>query len=111
MILRNTFIRLIPTLALVGGTLHACTSPDDGTTAPGAGVRKLRPQLEAFADGAQTAPGEESVDRLDAYLFAAHRRPHVLVGDGWPEQRDWLRQEWIELEAVGLWLDIVRWLK
>lgn len=91
MILRNTFIRLIPTLALVGGTLHACTSPDDGTTAPGAGVRKLRPQLEAFADGAQTAQGEESVDRLDAYLFeqgrlSARFEGLTAAGDGFALQ-------------------------
>ena len=24
-------------------------------------------------------------DRLDAYMWAAHHAPHVMLGDGWPE--------------------------
>jgi hypothetical protein len=40
------------------------------------------------------------IDRLDAYLFAKHRRPHVLTGDGWPEQREWLAQEWMDTGAA-----------
>lgn len=29
-------------------------------------------------------------DRLDAYMWARHHAPHVLIGDGWPECRRWL---------------------
>lgn len=43
------------------------------------------------------------VDRLDAYLFVRHRRPHVLSGDGWPEQVERLEQEWRETGALGDW--------
>lgn len=46
------------------------------------------------------------VDRLDAYLFAAHRRPHVLVGDGWPEHGEWLRREWQDTGAAGSWIGL-----
>ena len=30
------------------------------------------------------------IDRLDAYLYVRHVRPHVLSGDGWPQAREWL---------------------
>lgn len=30
-------------------------------------------------------------DRLDAYLWARHRAPHILGGDGWPDAVEWLR--------------------
>ena len=38
------------------------------------------------------------LDRLDAYLWAEHHAPHVLTGDGWPEQRVWLQAESEALE-------------
>lgn len=47
------------------------------------------------------------VDRLDAYLFARHRAPHVLTGDGWPEQHDWLVSGWHDLGAEGRWRDVL----
>lgn len=48
------------------------------------------------------------VDRLDAYLFVRHRRPGVLAGDGWPEQREWLIASARDLDvgaAVAAMLD------
>jgi hypothetical protein len=48
------------------------------------------------------------VDRLDAYLFAKHRRPGVLTGDGWPEQREWLAEECIALLASGYPLELLQ---
>lgn len=29
-------------------------------------------------------------DKLDAYMWAAHHKPHVMAGDGWPEAGAWL---------------------
>lgn len=47
------------------------------------------------------------VDRLDAYLFALHRRPNVLTGDGWPEQHDWLVAEWSAIKVHGYWFPLI----
>lgn len=61
--------------------------------------------LEAMGLTVELTPDQRRrlklVDRLDAYLFVKHRRPHVLAGDGWPEQREWLRSEWRACGAEG----------
>ena len=36
-------------------------------------------------------------DRLDAYMWAKHHAPHALDGDGWPEAREWLDFEALDL--------------
>jgi hypothetical protein len=33
------------------------------------------------------------LDRIDAYLWAKHHAPHVLMRDGWPEALAWLQLE------------------
>lgn len=43
------------------------------------------------------------LDRLDAYLWADHHAPHILVRDGWREDLAWLQREADDLQAeVGL---------
>ena len=36
-------------------------------------------------------------DRLDAYMWAQHHAPSVLIGDGWPDARAWLEGQAIAL--------------
>jgi len=38
-------------------------------------------------------------DRIDAWMWAKHHAPHVLIGDGCPECRRWL---FAQAEALGL---------
>ena len=37
------------------------------------------------------------LDRLDAFLWAFHNTPHILGGNGWPEDAAWLADECKEL--------------
>lgn len=36
-------------------------------------------------------------DRLDSFMWARHHAPQVLDGDGWPEAREWLHSQSIEM--------------
>lgn len=85
--------------------IHYALTHDDGESVVGdqpattKGAFDLT-QAEAVARRA-IWPGEVSLtsvellrikmcDRLDAYFWARHYAPQTLLGDGWPECRDWL---------------------
>lgn len=50
-----------------------------------------------YATSPEDARRLKYLDRLDAYLWAFHNTPHVLDGNGWPEDAAWLAEEAKEL--------------
>jgi 5'-deoxynucleotidase YfbR-like HD superfamily hydrolase len=50
-------------------------------------------------------PWLKFADQLDAYMWAARHAPHILAGDGWPEQRARIEDMAIDL---GVAVDLTR---
>ena len=93
-----------------GRLLRAALAHDDGEYAVGdmaATMKRQYPELaEILSDMEHAArraiwgadqyltPVEQArlkfADNLDAWMVAQRHAPHVLSGDGWPEQRAWL---------------------